>query len=261
MKNININWMKKNFQDECFILKLDKNKFSKCGEAYQAIFNGPPFYESWTLESAKDQILSYIEEEALILVPEYKKQIIGFLIAMSGVPANQKDYVPYPNEEIRYIEDIGIVNQFRNQQIASEMVRNLLLNFINTNEVYLAYRTNAMRYFEPQKGESFEAGVIRVQSEDSIKRKNNEKITIPEFSQEKKQEFINRYIELLKYRPDLDVSNSNALFRNIFGEIEFCQINGNYTFQADPSQNGNDRIFPIIDLSKKLILSRKDNTK
>lgn len=256
-KNINISWINQNIQNECFVKKLEKSKIIKCSKAYQAIFNGAPFYESWTLESAINQIESYIKEQALILVPEYKDQIIGFLISINGVPNDQKNYVPYLSEQIRYIEEIGVVKDFRKQQIASEMVRILLTNFLNSNQNFLAYRTNAMRYFETQKGESFESGVIRIQQEDIIKRKNNEKIYIPEFSQYEKQKFINQYLELLKYRPDLDVSNSNALFRNIFGSIEFCKIDDNYTFQEDPNQNGNDRIFPIVDLSKSLILSKR----
>jgi len=62
---------------------------------------------------------------------------------------------------------------------------------------------------------------------------------------------------IIKNRPDLDVSNSSALFRNIFGLIEYSKIQDNYSFQKDSTGEGNDRIFPIIDLSKTLCLSKK----
>ena len=106
--------------------------------------------------------------------------------------------------------------------------------------------------------ESFESAVMRVQEEDKIKRMNKGKIIIPDFSENEKQKFINKYIELIKNRPDLDVSNSSALFRNIFGIIDYSKIDGNYSFQKDPTGDGNDRIFPIIDLSKTLCLTKKE---
>ena len=111
-------------------------------------------------------------------------------------------------------------------------------------------RRSRNRYFERKKCESFESGIIRTQKEDFIKRKNGEKIIIPNFSISEKQKFINDYVEIIKNCPKLDVSNSNALFRSIFGDIDFSNINGNYSFQSDPTGYGNDRIFPIIKLSK-----------
>ena len=124
--------------------------------------------------------------------------------------------------------------------------------------MYIGYRTNAMRYFDYSGSESFESAVMRVQEEDRIKRINNLKIIIPEFNKNEKQKFINEYVELIKNRPDLDVSNSNALFRNIFGAIDYSKIGENYSFQEDPTGEINDRIFPIIDLSKTLWLTRKE---
>lgn len=47
-----------------------------------------------------------------------------------------------------------------------------------------------------------------------------------------------KYVELINNNPKLDVSNSNALFRVIFDEIKFSNI------------DGNDRIFPVIELDK-----------
>lgn len=258
MRNLNENWVNKRIQREVMIRELESTKrdIIGCSDAYKKIFNGAPFYESWTLDSAKEVILEYVSDEALILVPEYRNKIVGFLIAMSGVPSNQKDYVPFNDEEIRFVEEVGVIRECRNNQIASELVRILLNSYLSNSEKYLGYRTNAMRYFEQEGGESFESGVIRTQKEDLLKRQNGEKIFIPEFSMDEKQTFINDYLELIKYRPDLDVSNSNQLFRNIFGEIDFCQIGENYTFQLDPTGEGNDRIFPIIDLGKKLALTK-----
>ena len=138
------------------------------------------------------------------------------------------------------------------------MVRILLINYLNPTDKYIEYRTNAMRYFDKKDSESFESAVIRIQAEDKLKRNTGEKIFIPEFNENEKQKFINKYIELIKYRPDLDVSNSNALFRNIFEILDYNMIGNNYSFQLDPTGEGNDRIFPIIDLSKTLYLSKKD---
>ena len=98
---------------------------------------------------------------------------------------------------------------------------------------------------------------MRVQKEDKIKRINKEKIIIPNFTESEKQSFINKYIRLIKYRPDLDVSNSSALLRNVFGIIDYSKLDGNYTFQKDPTGEGNDRIFPYIDLSKTLYLKNE----
>lgn len=228
-----------------------------CSDAYKNVFNGAPFYEDWTIDSAISQILEYVDNNALILSSLSKDKVVGFLVAMSGTPENQKEYVSLKDEEVKFIEEIGVLQEYRNQKIASKMVA-VLLSFINKQEKYFVYRTNAMRYFEPIEGESFEAGVVRVQREDKIKRLNGDAIVIPQFNESEKQRFINQYLELLKYRPDLDVSNSNQLFRKLFGDINFCQNGLNYSYQMDPSANGNDRIFSYVDLENSdLKLSRR----
>lgn len=258
MKNINKNWLKDKVDDYTIEeLKRIKSEIINCSNTYKDVFNGAPFYESWSLESALDEINSYIEDNALILTSKYREQIIGFLVAINQVPENQRRYAQYL-ENIKFIEEIGVLNEFRKNGIASEMVRILLLKYLRTDDMYIGYRTNAMRYFDYNDSESFESAVMRVQQEDRIKRINKEKIIIPEFSETEKQKFINKYIELIKNRPDLDVSNSSALFRNIFGIIDYSNIDGNYSFQKDPTGDGNDRIFPIIDLSKTLCLTKKE---
>jgi len=257
MKNINDNWIKGNINDyKIQELKRIKSEIINCSYTYTNVFNGAPFYENWDLESSTKVITSYIDENALILTSKYKEQIIGFLISINKVPEDQREYVQYLNN-IKFIEEIGVLNEFRKNGIASEMVRILLLSYLNPDDMYLGYRTNAMRYFELNDSESFESAVMRVQEEDKIKRINGEKIFIPDLSFDEKQKFINKYIELIKNRPDLDVSNSSALFRNIFGLIEYSKIQDNYSFQKDSTGEGNDRIFPIIDLSKTLCLSKK----
>jgi len=257
MKNINDNWIKGNINDyKIQELKRIKSEIINCSYTYTNVFNGAPFYENWDLESSTKVITSYIDENALILTSKYKEQIIGFLISINKVPEDQREYVQYLNN-IKFIEEIGVLNEFRKNGIASEMVRILLLSYLNPDDMYLGYRTNAMRYFELNDSESFESAVMRVQEEDKKKRINGEKIFIPDLSFDEKQKFINKYIELIKNRPDLDVSNSSALFRNIFGLIEYSKIQDNYSFQKDSTGEGNDRIFPIIDLSKTLCLSKK----
>jgi len=257
MKNINDNWIKGNINDyKIQELKRIKSEIINCSYTYTNVFNGAPFYENWDLESSTKVITSYIDENALILTSKYKEQIIGFLISINKVPEDQREYVQYLNN-IKFIEEIGVLNEFRKNGIASEMVRILLLSYLNPDDMYLGYRTNAMRYFELNDSESFESAVMRVQEEDKIKRINGEKIFIPDLSFDEKQKFINKYIELIKNRPDLDVSNSSALFRNIFGLIEYSKIQDTYSFQKDSTGEGNDRIFPIIDLSKTLCLSKK----
>ncbi len=258
MENINKKWLKKDIDDYTVEeLKRIRSEVINCSNAYKDVFNGPPFYERWDLESALEEISGYLENSALVLISKYKEQIIGFLVAINNVPENQRQYVQYL-DNIKFIEEIGVLSEFRKNGIASEMVRIMLLNYLKSDDKYIGYRTNAMRYFDYISSESFESATMRVQEEDKIKRINKERIIIPEFSFDEKQEFINKYIELIKYRPDLDVSNSNALFRNIFGELDFSKNNENYSFQKDPTGEGNDRIFPIVNLSKTLRLTRKD---
>ena len=258
MKDLNKNWLKDKVDDYTIEeLERIKSEIINCSNTYKNVFNGAPFYESWSLESAFDEINSYIEDNALILTSKYRKQIIGFLVAINQVPENQRQYAQYL-ENIKFIEEIGVLNEFRKNGIASEMVRILLLKYLRPDDMYIGYRTNAMRYFDYNDSESFESAVMRVQQEDRIKRINKEKIIIPEFSETEKQKFINEYIELIKNRPDLDVSNSSALFRNIFGIIDYSKIDGNYSFQKDPTGDSNDCIFPIIDLSKTLCLIKKE---
>lgn len=258
MKDINKNWLKENIDDyNVEELKRIKREIINCSKAYRDVFNGEPFYESWDLDSALEEIKSYIDDEALILTSKYKNQTVGFLVAINKVPENQQKYVEYL-DNIKFIEEIGVLKEFRKNGVASEMVRVLLINYLLTGDMYIGYRTNAMRYFDYNGSESFESSVMKVQEEDRIKRINGEKIVIPEFSLNEKQKFINLYIELIKNRPELDVSNSSALFRNIFSNIEYSKINGNYSFQKDPTGDGNDRIFPFVDLSKTLCLKKRE---
>ena len=215
---------------------------------------GAPFYESWTTEEASKVISSYIDEEALILISKYQTRMIGFLVAINGVPSNQSEFVEFL-DSIKFIEEIGVISELRNKKVASEMVRKMLLG-LNETDKYIGYRTNAMRYFELKGGESFESGVIRTQKEDAIKRNTGADIIIPKFSETEKQDFINKYISFIKECPEFDVSNSNHLFRDIFGTIDYSFKDGNYTFQKDPTGEGNDRIFPIIYLQKSLYLKK-----
>ena len=256
MKNINENWLKSKVDDYTIEeLKRIKSEIINCSNAYKDVFNGAPFYESWDLESALEEINSYIEDNALILTSKYKSQIIGFLVAINSVPENQRQYAQFL-ENIKFIEEIGVLSDYRKNGVASEMVRMLLLSYLRPDDMYIGYRTNAMRYFDYSGSESFESAAMRIQEEDRIKRINSQSIIIPDFTESEKQKFINKYIELIKNRPDLDVSNSNALFRDIFGVIDFSKIGDNYSFQKDPTGDGNDRIFPIIDLSKTLRLKK-----
>ena len=86
--------------------------------------------------------------------------------------------------------------------------------------------------------------------EDREKRKNGERIVIPQLTTEEKQDFINQYVSLLERRPDLDSSDSSKLFRGIGLNLDYSNNNGNYTWQEDPTGAMNDRIFPVIDLQK-----------
>ncbi len=260
MRDISSCWMDKDIQYKYIIekLKRTKNDILEFGEAYAEIFNGAPFYESWDIKSARKVLLSYLDDDALVLSSRYKEKIIGFLVAVGKVPEEQQKFVQCL-ENIKFIEEIGVLSDFRGKMIASEMIRVLLLEYLNTDDRYIGYRTNAMRYFAVNDSESFESALARVQKEDRIKRMSGESIYIPEFSYDEKQAFINKYIEVIKNRPELDVSNSNALFRSIFGDIDYSTIDGNYSFQTDPTGDGNDRIFPVIDLSKKIILTRGGN--
>ena len=257
VENIDKSWLKEDSR-KCKIeeLKRLKRDITDCSAAYMDIFNGAPFFESWDLDSALKVVKSYVDEDAIMLSAKCREQIIGFLVAIDGVPENQRQYVQFL-ENIKFIEEIGVLYQFRKNGIASEMVRILLLKYLKQSDRYLGYRTNAMRYFEYDDSESFESAVMRVQNDDMIKRANGEKIVIPDFSFGDKQTFINKYIELIKNRPDLDVSNSNNLFRKLFGTLDYSEIDGDYSFQKDPTGEGNDRIFPVIDLSKTLHFSKR----
>ncbi len=198
MKSLNKNWLKDKVDDYTIEeLERIKSEIMKCGDTYKNVFNGAPFYESWSLESALEEINSYIEDNALILTSKYREQIIGFLVAINKVPENQKQYAQYL-EKINFIEEIGVLSEFRKNGVASEMVRILLLRYLRPDDMYIGYRTNAMRYFDYNCSESFESAVMRVQEEDRIRRINKENIIIPEFSENEKQKFINKYIELIK---------------------------------------------------------------
>ena len=248
--------MEKKKKLEVLKLKLKEKEIVDFSKAYRDVFNGAPFYEDWTLSRAFDVIKDYIDDGAFILASKYMNRIIGFLVAVNEVPVDQREYVQ-KLEFLRYIEEIGVLAQYRNNGIATKMVNALLMNYLNNNIQYIGYRTNAMRYFDYNGAESFESKIMRVQEEDRIKRIIGEKIDIPDFNDYEKQKFINKYIELIKYRPDLDVSNSNALFRSIMGNVDFSKINGNYSFQKDPTGEGNDRIFPIINLGTSKVLVRR----
>ena len=168
MENINKNWLKENKENYTIEeLKRMKSEIIKCSNTYKDVFNGAPFYESWNLKSAKEEINSYLKENALILTSKYGSQIIGFLVAIHKVPDSQKQYVQY-QDNIKFIEEIGVLNKYRKNGVASEMVRMLLLNYLRINDKYIGYRTNAMRYFEYNGRESFESAVIRIQKEDKI---------------------------------------------------------------------------------------------
>lgn len=250
MKNIYVNWLKKEIIGQCQIKRGTKNLKQTIGESYKEIFNDSPFYESWTNESAIQVIEEYLENKTNILVPMIQEQAIGFLISTDEIPMEQKEFITYPVEKIRYIEEIGVLKKYRENNIASELVRQDLINALILDKEYLAYRTNMIRYFKPEYKESFETAAERIKELDQKARKENQPIRIPNMTIQEKQEFVNQYIPLIQRRDDLDNSNSNRLFKKIFGNLEFCKEGNNYTWQKDPSDENNDRIFPIVDLKK-----------
>ena len=253
MKNINENWLKKELENIVTIeeLKQIKKEILNCSDAYMNVFNGAPFYEDWNLKSSEKVILDYIKNRNIILCSKDSEKIIGFLVSTNTIPIEIQKYFEIDNQ-LKYIDEIGVLSKYRNKGLASEMVRILIQKYLNYDDKYICYRTNAMRYFKIKKGENFEDMVTKIQKEDKISRIEGKKIVIPNMEIEEKQDFINQYIELISKRPDLDVSNSNALFRSIFGIINYSKIGSNYSFQKDPTGEGNDRIFPIINLVKKV---------
>lgn len=246
--NININWMRENMARSCQIKKgFDLDKVGKC---YKEVFNGGPFYETWTDEEAIRVLEDYIENGASMWIPEVNGEAVGFLVSTDSIPKDQKPYINLDEDKVRFVEEIGVKSDYRGNKVASELVRRDLRDALIRGKEYLAYRTNGMRYFKKEWGESFESAVERIQQADRQKRENGEVILIPEMTKEEKQYFINQYVELLSSRPDLDVSNSSQLFRSIFRNVEYSKEGNNYTFQSDPTGEANDRIFPIIDLRK-----------
>ena len=77
MKNINKNWLKGSNENYTIEeLKRIKSEIINCSNTYKNVFNGAPFYESWSLEKSLDEINSYIKDNALILTSKYGKEII-----------------------------------------------------------------------------------------------------------------------------------------------------------------------------------------
>lgn len=249
-KNLYITWLKNQVKENCNIKLVEKRQLTSLARCYCDIFNGEPFYESWTEKTAREVVNDYINTDTTIWTPEIEEEVVGFLIATDTIPEDQKKYIIGKTDKMRYIEEIGVKEKYRGQNIASELVRKEIINSLQKNKTLLGYRTNAMRYFKKDRKESFESAVERIQEEDREKRKRQEHIRIPELTNEEKQDFINQYITLLKTRPDLDSSDSSKLFRGIGLSLDYSNNEGNYTWQQDPTGAMNDRIFPIIDLQK-----------
>lgn len=249
-KNLYSSWLKDQVKNNCQIKLGQKEMTGTIAECYQEVFSGEPFYENWTKENAEAVIEDYLKTGTTIRVAEIDEKAVGFLVATDVIPEDQKPYIPYNQEEIRFIEEIGVSSKSRGNNIASELVRGDIISSLERDKNYIGYRTNAMRWLIKRPEESFETAIERTQKEDATKRIEGEPIIIPTLSEEEKQEFINQYIELLEKRPDLDVSDSSKLFRGIGFNVEFCKIGNNYTWQKDPTGENNDRIFPVLNLKK-----------
>ena len=250
MLNINECWLKDNIGGKYVILKGNNKNILDIAETYKSVFNGAPFYENWTMSDAIDVIEDYFNNKNNISLAKYYNEIIGFMVSSNHIPFEQQQYINCDLDKVRFVEEIGVNEKYRGNGIASELVRYDLLDTLNDDKKILAYRTNMMRYFIPEIGESFQTAMERIQMLDEQCRKNGEKILIPELSINEKDEFVNKYIEVIKKVPELDVSNSNRLFRKIFGELDFSQRDNQYQWQMDPTGENNDRIFPIIDFQK-----------
>ena len=249
-KNLYTPWLKEQVKINCKIKLVEKKQLGSLTSCYCDIFNGEPFYESWTEENASSVINDYVKSDTTIWTPAVENKVVGFLIATDIIPEEQKIYITEDQDKMRYIEEIGVLKEYRGQNIASELVRKEIINSLENDKSLLGYRTNAMRYFKKDRDGSFESAVERVQEEDKKTRENGENIIIPALTKEEKQDFINQYISLLEKRPDLDSSDSSKLFRGIGLNLSYNSNNGNYTWQEDPTGAMNDRIFPVIDLKK-----------
>ena len=196
-KNLYNTWLKDQVRNNCKIKLVEDKQLGSLARCYCDIFNGEPFYETWTEEAARGVIDDYVNTDTTIWTPEIKDEVVGFLIATDTIPEDQKEYITEDQDRMRYIEEIGVSKEYRGQNIASELVRKEIINSLQNDKKLLGYRTNAMRYFKKDRKESFESAVERVQEEDREKRKKGERIVIPQLTTEEKQDFINQYVSLL----------------------------------------------------------------
>lgn len=170
--------------------------FRKSSECYRDVFNGEPFYEDWTTEKASEVLREYKENGANMWFPVLGDEVLGFLVTTDQIPDAQKQFITLDQDKIRFIEEVGVRSDYRGNRIASELVRRDLKNALMLGKEYLAYRTNVMRYFRKNRGESFESAVERVQMEDKLKEKMERKFLFQAFRKKKNNILL---ISILNY--------------------------------------------------------------
>lgn len=76
-KNLNSSWLKEQMRGKCKIKLVSKDELGDVSCCYQRVFNGAPFFESWTFNEAKDVISEYCFSGNNIWIPKINDEVVG----------------------------------------------------------------------------------------------------------------------------------------------------------------------------------------
>lgn len=101
-------------------------------------FRKKPYFEDWKEKDVREEF-DYLSTNGDIYFKEVDNKIVGLITLLQGIQSGH-DLI-LPNNNVGYISDIAVLEEFRRRGYGTELMQFALDDFINKGNEYAYFRT------------------------------------------------------------------------------------------------------------------------